>query len=53
MTSLVERYYNVLEAPHKELIWLDAGHGLDESNLPIFVDTIVNKILPETYPAGD
>jgi pimeloyl-ACP methyl ester carboxylesterase len=53
MTSLVERYYNVLEAPHKELIWLDAGHGLDESNMPIFMDTIVNKILPETYPAGE
>ena len=30
MSSLVEGYYNVLEAPHKELIWLDGGHGLSD-----------------------
>ena len=48
--SLVERYYNVLEAPHKELIWLDGGHGLDGSNIGQFVDVMVNKVLPETYP---
>jgi hypothetical protein len=29
MSSLVEEYFNVLEAPHKELIWLAGGHGLD------------------------
>ena len=29
MASLVERYYNLLQAPHKELIWFEhAGHGL-------------------------
>ena len=27
LQSLFERYYNVLEAPHKELIWLEGGHG--------------------------
>jgi hypothetical protein len=32
-SSLVERYYNFLEAPHKELIWLEGGHGLDGDNL--------------------
>lgn len=53
MTSLVERYYKVLEAPHKELIWLEAGHGLDAANLPLFEDVMVNKVLAETYPLGD
>ena len=26
IAPLVERYYHVLQAPHKELIWLDSGH---------------------------
>lgn len=51
MSSLVENYYHVLEAPHKELIWLDSGHGLDDSNLGQFVDVMVNRVLAETYPA--
>jgi pimeloyl-ACP methyl ester carboxylesterase len=50
MSSLVEEYFNVLEAPHKELIWLNGGHGLDGSNLAQFVDVMVNKVLAETYP---
>jgi len=53
MSSIVERYYNVLEAPHKELIWLNGGHGLDDSNIDQFVDIIVNKVLVQTYPADD
>jgi pimeloyl-ACP methyl ester carboxylesterase len=53
MTSLVERYYGILEAPHKELIWLEAGHGLDQENLPQFFDVMVNKVLVETYPLDD
>ncbi|MBN1452304.1 MAG: alpha/beta hydrolase [Anaerolineales bacterium] len=51
MSSLVERYYNILEAPHKELIWLDGGHGLDGSNLDQFVDVMVNTMLAGTQPA--
>ena len=51
MTSLVERYYSVLQAPHKELIWLEGGHGLGDENLGQFVDVMVNKVLAETYPA--
>jgi len=50
MSSLVEEYFNVLEAPHKELIWLNGGHGLDGNNLSQFVDVMVNKVLAETYP---
>jgi len=48
MASLVEEYYNVLEAPHKELIWLKGGHGLNDESLPQFVDVVVNKVLPQT-----
>lgn len=50
MSSLVQRYYNILEAPHKELIWLKGGHGLGDDNLGQFIDVMVNKVLPETYP---
>ncbi len=53
MSSIVERYYNILEAPHKELIWLNGGHGLGAENLDQFVDVMVNKVLPETYPVDD
>lgn len=53
MSSIVERYYNILEAPHKELIWLNGGHGLGDESLNQFVDVMVNKVLAETYPADD
>lgn len=48
MSSLVEEYFNILEAPHKELIWLNGGHGLDGSNLGQFVDVMVNQVLVES-----
>jgi len=50
MHSLVEEYYKVLEAPHKELIWLEGGHGLGADNLHQFVDVMVNTVLAQTYP---
>jgi hypothetical protein len=53
MYTVVEEYYNVLEAPRKELIWLEGGHGLGGDNLHQFVDVMINKVLTETYPAGD
>jgi surfactin synthase thioesterase subunit len=53
MYMIVEEYVNVLEAPHKELIWLEGGHGLGGDNLHQFVDVMINKVLVETYPAGD
>jgi len=53
MSSLVERYYNVLEAPRKELIWFEAGHGLSAENMGQFMDVMVNKVLAETYPFDD
>lgn len=50
MSSIVESYYNILEAPNKELTWLNGGHGLDGRNVGQFVDVMVNKVKAETYP---
>jgi pimeloyl-ACP methyl ester carboxylesterase len=50
MSSLVEGYYDRLEAPHKELIWLNGGHGLDDRSVGQFVDVMVNQVKAETYP---
>lgn len=47
MSALVERYYNVLDAPHKELIWLNGGHGLGSENIDQFVDVVVNNVLAQ------
>jgi pimeloyl-ACP methyl ester carboxylesterase len=52
MASLAEHYYDVLQAPRKQLIWLDGGHGLDASNQGKFVDVMLNTVLPETYTRG-
>jgi pimeloyl-ACP methyl ester carboxylesterase len=49
MSSLVEEFFNLLEAPHKELIWLEGGHGLDGGNIHQFMDVMVNTVLAETY----
>jgi len=53
MYTIVEKYYNVLEAPHKELIWLEGGHGLGGDNLHQFVDVMINQVLAETYSNED
>jgi pimeloyl-ACP methyl ester carboxylesterase len=53
MYTIVEEYYDVLEAPHKELIWLEGGHGLGGDNVHQFVDVMINRVLAETYPNGD
>jgi pimeloyl-ACP methyl ester carboxylesterase len=47
MASLVDRYYRVLQAPHKELIWLEGGHGATPEQIR---DVLVNKVLDQTYP---
>lgn len=47
MASLAEAYYNILEATHKELIWLKGGHRLNDKSLPQFIDIIVNQVLPQ------
>jgi pimeloyl-ACP methyl ester carboxylesterase len=53
MYTIVEEYYNVLEAPKKALIWLEGGHGLGGDNLHQFVDVMIHQVLAETYPGGD
>lgn len=47
VASLVERYYNVLQAPHKEIIWLESGHGASRDEL---LDAMVNHVLAQTRP---
>jgi pimeloyl-ACP methyl ester carboxylesterase len=44
MASLAQKYYVMLSAPHKELIWLDGGHGLDGSSQAQFVDVMVHRV---------
>jgi|GEM_PF-1653637 len=48
MSSLVERWVAALDAPHKELIWLDGGHGLDGSNVDQFTKVMVERVLAQT-----
>ena len=51
MASLVKRYYTVLDAPHKELIWFEqSGHDPLYEESGKFVDLMVNRVLPQTQP---
>ncbi|MCE1252317.1 MAG: alpha/beta fold hydrolase [Anaerolineae bacterium] len=47
MSSLAEEYFQVLQAPRKELIWFSSGHGLSRDNMNQFVDVMVNKVLKD------
>jgi pimeloyl-ACP methyl ester carboxylesterase len=51
MYTIVEEYYGVLQAPRKQLIWLEGGHGLDGNNVHQFADVMIHQVLAETYPA--
>ncbi len=47
--ELTEEYFNLLKAPHKEIIWFEhSGHNPWVSESAKFIDTIINQILPET-----
>lgn len=50
MTSLVEHYYRMLQAPHKELIWSSSGHGIAGADPKQVVDVMVNHVLKQTWP---
>jgi pimeloyl-ACP methyl ester carboxylesterase len=51
---LTEEYYELLNAPRKELIWFEhSGHNPWVTESTAFVDVVVNKIVVETYPNGD
>ena len=44
--SLIEEYYELLDAPHKELIWFQrSGHSPWVSESDNFVDVMVNTVL--------
>lgn len=47
---LTEEYYELLNTPHKELIWFEhSGHNPWVNESARFVDVIANKILAKTY----
>jgi pimeloyl-ACP methyl ester carboxylesterase len=47
--KLTEEYFNLLSAPHKELIWFEhSGHGPWMNESAKFVDVMVNKVLTST-----
>lgn len=50
MASLVEEYHAVLDAPRKELVWLQGGHGLGGENLDQFVEVMVTEVRPTRRP---
>lgn len=50
MAPLVEDYISKLSAPHKELIWVDGGHGLGSAGTGQFVDTMVNRVRRHSQP---
>lgn len=51
---LTEEYYEVLNAPHKELIWFErSGHNPWVTESAAFVDIIVSQILPKTYSINE
>lgn len=50
--SLVEDYYDLLDAPHKEIIWFEhSGHSPWTSEPDKFVEVMVNQVLAETQRA--
>jgi CubicO group peptidase (beta-lactamase class C family)/pimeloyl-ACP methyl ester carboxylesterase len=46
--KLTEEYFNLLTAPHKELIWFEhSGHGPWMNESAKFIDVMVNKVLAQ------
>jgi pimeloyl-ACP methyl ester carboxylesterase len=50
--ALIEEYYELLDAPHKELIWFErSGHSPWVSESEKFIDVMVNNVLQATQAA--
>jgi pimeloyl-ACP methyl ester carboxylesterase len=48
---LAEEYYELLNAPHKELIWFErSGHNPWVNESANFIDVVVNNVLADTTP---
>ena len=51
--ALIEEYYKLLDAPHKELIWFErSGHSPWVSESERFMDVMVNTVLAQTEPSA-
>ena len=49
-SQLPEEYFNLLDAPHKQLYFFeDSGHGMIWEEPEKFHDLMINTIVPETY----
>lgn len=49
-SSIPEEYFNMLEAPHKQLFFFeDSGHGMIWEEAALYHDIMINTVLPETY----
>ena len=47
--ALIEEYYELLDAPHKEIVWFErSGHSPWVSESEKFVDVMVNTVLAQT-----
>lgn len=47
--ALIEEYYEMLDAPHKELIWFEhSGHAPWTSEPQKFVEVLVNRVMAQT-----
>lgn len=53
MASLTQQYYNALQAPHKQLLWLDGGRGLSPDNSDQFAREMVKTVLAQTGAGND
>jgi pimeloyl-ACP methyl ester carboxylesterase len=50
--ALAEEYFQLLDAPHKELIWFErSGHNPWVNESDRFADVVVNTVLAQTQPA--
>ncbi len=47
MAVLVENYYDILQAPYKELIWLESGHGANATDI---LDAMTNHVIVKSPP---
>jgi pimeloyl-ACP methyl ester carboxylesterase len=51
--ALTQEYYDLLTAPHKELVWFEhSGHNPWTSEAGRFVDEIVTRVLAQTQPTA-
>lgn len=49
--QLAQSYFDVLEAPHRELIYFEhSGHGMIWQEPDKFRDLLIQTVLPQTYP---